>query len=117
MKKPFQLLVIGSIIFIVLLMLISNNPNNDSKKNVDNFDACSAAQYFIKEKLKSPSTAVFQSYNEMRVSREGNDFVVSGYVDSQNGFGAMLRSDFMAVMKYHPDAKNWTLEDYTFGTR
>lgn len=53
------------------------------------------AQEIVSGVLKSPSTAEFQNSLEMGVARNGNLVVVQGYVDSQNGFGAMIRSDFI----------------------
>ena len=48
----------------------------------------------IKEILTSPSTAEFSDRNEWAFSKNKHTLLVQGYVDSQNGFGAMIRSDF-----------------------
>lgn len=48
----------------------------------------------IKEILTSPSTAEFANRNEWAFSKNKHTLLVQGYVDSQNGFGAMIRSDF-----------------------
>ena len=48
----------------------------------------------IKEILTSPSTAEFADRNEWAFSKNKHTLLVQGYVDSQNGFGAMIRSDF-----------------------
>lgn len=53
------------------------------------------AQEIVSSVLKAPSTAEFQNSWEMVVARNGNLVAVQGYVDSQNGFGAMIRSDFI----------------------
>jgi len=79
-------------------------PNTGSK-----IEAWTMAQQFIKQYLKSPSTARFddQSY-ERAVSYLGDGrYVVSGWVDSQNGFGAMLRSHFR--MELRCDGSTWLL--------
>lgn len=48
----------------------------------------------IKEILTSPSTAEFADRNEWAFSKNKHTLLVQGYVDSQNGFGAMIRSNF-----------------------
>lgn len=53
------------------------------------------AQEIVSGVLKAPSTAEFQNSWDMAVARNGNLVAVQGYVDSQNGFGAMIRSDFV----------------------
>ena len=58
----------------------------------------------VKSRLKSPSTAVFSSSSETSIQQKIKTFpndgvlrakwIVSGYVDSQNSFGAHIRSNF-----------------------
>lgn len=49
----------------------------------------------ITNKLKTPSTAEFPSISDWDIYINSNNvIVVSSYVDSQNSYGAMLRSDF-----------------------
>lgn len=52
------------------------------------------AKFEVKENLKAPSTAKFQSFPDAVIYKEGSYFVVEFYVDSQNSFGAMIRTDF-----------------------
>lgn len=51
--------------------------------------------------LKAPSTAKFPSYTKYDYS-EGTDdvYIVVGYVDSQNSYGAMIRSTWGAMIQY-----------------
>lgn len=65
---------------------------------------CSAAKKYLEEFLKAPSTA---EYNEnIKVVRTARDIVtVKSSVDSQNSFGAMVRSDFVVQMKYFSKGK------------
>lgn len=51
-------------------------------------------QEAIKSILKSPSTAKFPNILEWKFGKQDGVTIVQGYVDSQNGFGAMIRSDF-----------------------
>jgi len=70
------------------------------------FDVCAIgawyqAQGFVEKKLKSPSSAAFQLYDENNVIQKDSVFTIKGYVDSQNSFGAMLRSVFLCELVYH----------------
>ncbi len=64
--------------------------------------AQSKAELIIKMQLKSPSSADFPFWDRPIVSAKFNDktqkcvYTVSGYLDSQNSFGAMVRSDYVA---------------------
>lgn len=55
------------------------------------------AQEAIKKQLKSPSTAQF---NDIKVQRNKTGVIVTGSVDAQNSFGAMLRNAFMVTINY-----------------
>lgn len=62
-------------------------------------DEIAEAKMFAKavelQLLKTPASAVFCSMEEMNVIQiGGNIYSVSGYVDSQNSYGAMLRNQF-----------------------
>lgn len=50
---------------------------------------------YVKANLKAPSTAKFCKSIDAVITSMGNDkYEVSGYVDSENGFGANIRTDF-----------------------
>ena len=54
------------------------------------------AENDIESILKAPSTAQFCKSTEytVGVNREAGLGLIGGYVDAQNGFGAMIRTDF-----------------------
>lgn len=63
------------------------------------------AEEHVKAVLKAPSTAKFPGsflspFEDWSISKDGNKFTVSSYVDSQNGFGAMIRSDFTITYEW-----------------
>jgi hypothetical protein len=65
-------------------------------------DARAMAQQFVSSCLKAPSTADFQP--DSNVEDLGNGvYKVRGYVDSQNSFGAKLRSDFYVKLHWVKD--------------
>lgn len=57
--------------------------------------------------LKSPSTASFPGtildLDQYSVTREGDSWTVTSYVDSQNSFGAMVRASFTATYFWDGD--------------
>jgi hypothetical protein len=79
--------------------------------------AYSACKSFVTDQLKSPSTAEFPSMREKGVAIEQdrgveNQFNISGYVDSKNGFGAMIRTKYYCEVYYGKG--DWTLFDLSF---
>lgn len=71
-----------------------------------------AAKKFIKEKLKSPSSAKFSHITETTVTKyNGCIFEFSGYVDAQNSFGATLREDYKIKVKYSETKDTYYLID------
>ena len=51
-----------------------------------------AAKEVVKSRLKSPTTAEF---SDVKASKSNGVITVSGKVDSQNSFGAMIRNNFI----------------------
>jgi len=72
---------------------------------------------YIKSLLKSPGTANFGGILEQRAMnqvtyRGQGEYSVQGWVDSQNSFGAVVRTDFWLVLKYDPTTEEkWSLID------
>ena len=53
------------------------------------------AQEIVEQNLKAPSTAEFPWYDEMTAKNSyGDVWTVTGYVDAENSFGAMIRQNF-----------------------
>lgn len=66
----------------------SNYSSSSSKET----DAKICAVKAVEDTLKAPSTAEFCSYSEMEATNlGGNEWKITGYVDAENSFGAMLR--------------------------
>jgi vacuolar-type H+-ATPase subunit I/STV1 len=66
----------------------------------------------IKEQLKSPSTAKFPNFTDKNVIVSKDDFVytVSGFVDSQNGFGATVRTQYEVIIE-QISKNDWQYKD------
>jgi|GEM_PF-2165574 len=72
------------------------------------------AKKFVKRYLKSPSTAEFPSSNDsdVRVEYVGNCVhKIWGYVDSQNSFGAIIRTPYYVEIKNEIVDDKWSLLD------
>ncbi len=65
--------------------------------NIERAEYEVAAQSAVKNKLKSPSTANFQSFPV--IMRNKDIVLVKGKLDAQNGFGAMIRSDYIVKLQ------------------
>jgi hypothetical protein len=63
------------------------------------------AERFVSQHLHSPATASYPV--RAKVTRTPDGWQVSSYVDSQNRFGAMLRSHWTADMRLQ--GETWTL--------
>lgn len=62
-------------------------------------DVWICAQDLVKANLKAPRTAKFPSQYDIMITYLGsNNYRILGYVDSQNSFGAMLRTGFIATL-------------------
>ena len=66
------------------------------------------SQEFVKERLKSPSTAKFPWGAEQYTMYLGDGkYQIDAYVDSQNGFGAMIRNKFTCTIVSQDSGKTW----------
>lgn len=73
-------------------------------------DAKWACKLYIEKSLKAPSTANFQNYTQFTAVGKGDGpYLVRGYVDAQNSFGAMIRSDFSCLL--HKVKDDWILDE------
>ncbi|KKR61604.1 hypothetical protein A2643_02920 [Candidatus Nomurabacteria bacterium RIFCSPHIGHO2_01_FULL_39_220] len=71
------------------------------------------AKDVIRKTLKAPSTAKFVDVQAYELSNEKDVWAVNGYVDSQNSFGAMIRSQWEVQLDYR-DGKNGTVKSIFF---
>lgn len=86
----------------------------------DKENAYRASHEFVKDRLKAPASARFQAYGSRHVHVRYEDgwFHVLAVVDAQNGFGALMRLDY--VCKLRRDLKNpdvWRCDDVTMVQR
>jgi hypothetical protein len=87
------------------------SPATELDRKLDAFTAC---KNFVKSRLKAPASAKFRNPNEndgeVQIAGSGTGpYVVASTVDSQNSFGALLRSDF--TCKVTLVGGSWRLDD------
>jgi hypothetical protein len=106
-------LIATNVIYGVMNWGDAPSRSNAASRSPDRSDACFMSQKFVKQDLKAPSTAEFPLWNETncQVSRRKRIWVVNSYVDAQNSFGAMIRSNYAVEMIYYPATDAWTLVD------
>ena len=64
----------------------------------DDILAAWCAEDIVKQFLKAPSTAEVCPMDDMQIRHLGNgEYMVTGWVDAENSYGAMLRSDFVVT--------------------
>ena len=96
----------GIILAIFIIWAMAKNCGGDSDtsnktKIYDGHDAYLESQSFVKKHLKSPSTAEFPYYNRVKnnVKYLGtNKYKIDSYVDSQNSFGATIRTNYSCTI-------------------
>ena len=89
----------------------SNKPNVKPKQSEVAAVAPTLIEEPVKLLLKAPSTALFTNDGQsVYVNVYDSTAVVTGYVDAQNSFGAMIRTGYRIKMKYLGDINdpgNW----------
>lgn len=80
---------------VVVAMIIESR--SAPSKDQSMIDRCTS---MVLAKLKAPSSAQFPGGESVREwEPDGKSYEITGSVDSQNGFGAMVRSDFRCIVQ------------------
>lgn len=128
-KKPGCL---GQIILIVLILsgavglsILGDRERRNETPDIRREKYCGdhgkinayiAAESYVTDRLKAPSTAKFGGYDPKNVLIVGPcKFFISGYVDAQNSFGAMIRNNYYVSLEYDPMRALHIPEDIRIG--
>lgn len=98
-KPPTRITYKGMLWFLVILAVIVGGSLWFSRGDGDNAaanQAASACRDFVKDRLKTPSTAKFS--NE-EWSKSGDRFTITAAVDAENSFGATVRSNYTCEVR------------------
>ena len=87
----------------------------EAKKTSNHVGAYVYMQQFVERKLKSPKTADFPGPASKYCRPLGDyRYRVDAYVDSQNSFGALIRTKFSGIIKENVGEDTWTIESLNF---
>lgn len=117
MKDPKTGCMLGCVGIVVLgvfasqLGFCSGSNSPAPAQTPGDAEAVVMCQQFVTDRLKAPGTADFP-WGDRTVTRSGKTFTVVSYVDSQNAFGAKLRTHYTCKVT-NTVADKWTLEDLT----
>ena len=111
------LILIPVIFFAWGYMFFSGSDSTSTNKpySLDEIELHTEAQQFVKQGLKSPSTAEFPVLPYEASDLGGGRYRIVSYVDSQNSFGAMMRSNWSVLMRL--EGERWILEKMVIGNK
>ena len=103
--------IIGGL--LVVLAIVGDNDSSSSSFDSDAWQAHAQCAEFTRARLKSPASADFPEYDDpgVTVRERGTVWVVRSFVDSQNGFGALVRTAFTCEMT--DLGAQWRLEEWS----
>lgn len=108
----FLIAAFGFFFLMIILSVFFSSCEKNTPDIPTTQDACYMSHQFLDKLLKAPSTAQYESCYDAKVTQIGNNqFVVNSYVDSQNSFGAMIRTKYSMTLKYLGN-DNWERIDY-----
>lgn len=113
------LIIAGSFIIMVIYLVFFNKDGGTTSSSSSGSESMAyiMSQQFVENSLKSPSTAKFPSLYKLGdhavLTTGTNYYEIKAYVDSQNGFGAMIRTHYTCNMKYKGN-NTWGCENLEF---
>jgi hypothetical protein len=117
-KKSGRIVLLALIILIACGVICALGQGGSSTPSArtpepghDEIDARAMCAEFVKDRLKSPSTAKFDYRSETAVHHGNGRYTVTGAVDAQNAFGAMIRAQYICELHYNNSTDKWYLDD------
>ena len=106
--RPFLIFLLIMGVIMLVYFMFSGGGNSGSKKSYSEADYKSAtytlAEQQVKKYLKAPSTATFCKMSETSFSKDESDtYVMTGWVDAENSYGATLRTSWGIKVKVSVD--------------
>jgi hypothetical protein len=110
--------IVFAVLFIlfVLLSYSGNKILEEEEKNWRTMDASTDAYFvatdFVKDLLKSPSSSKFPTSRDssVRIEKQGEtqQYIVTGYVEASNSFGALIKTHYIAKIE-RTSSTEWRL--------
>jgi hypothetical protein len=100
--------IIFAIWIIVSISTSTDQSNNTTDTTVNSsenevqdhtIEAFVYAQEQIEKQIKSPSSAEWPTASESLLHQKGNIYTFKSYFDSQNSYGAMIRTNYICVVE------------------
>jgi len=107
-------LILAGCALTVLVAVASLAGSQRKTKTYSAIDAWVITKQFVEDRLVSPATADFPPYSPDFTEHLGNGrYRVTSYVDSQNRMGGLVRTRFVAIVRW-TGGDNWRLESLIF---
>lgn len=104
---------IGCLVLIAVVVLfascaaaVSSNSKNTPKVG-DAISAQVMCEQFIERELNAPSTAKFSQQEETQ-GQTTNEWLASGFVESENRLGGIVGHHYVCNLTYFPDTDKWS---------
>jgi hypothetical protein len=110
-KAVSVLIVVFVFVWIFFIPSCDNGKKEQVKKTYSKFEALYESRQFVLKQLKAPSTADFCQETDNVKQVNDTTFVVVSCVDSQNSFGAMLRSSYTCKIIFLPSSDKVQIND------
>ncbi|MFW6121310.1 MAG: hypothetical protein ACOC80_10500 [Petrotogales bacterium] len=117
MKKGTGCAIAIFIIIVFSVTMCNIKCDNESSDKPDRIEAFLISQQFVENYLKAPGSVEWPSItdNKVRINNiDDNIWEVYSYVDSENSFGALIRTIYFCKIQYNKDKDNWTLLEIEF---
>ena len=112
-KKLDAILGIATVLvfcFVCVAIWATSGSDGGKSDEPEGIEAYVMCQQFIEERLKAPGSAKYPVFSEIQMVQDGNAFTIFSYVDAQNSFGALIRSDYECAVEYIGDDR-WNLNN------
>lgn len=100
-----RLMVIVGVLMAVIIIAAIVGSKEPKKPGSQTYEAQVMAEKFIKGRLRAPGTAEFGGERVAHLG--GEKYLVTGYVDAQNAFGAKLRNQWICTVEQTGETQ-WT---------
>ena len=105
-QTAFTLAIMALLVFLLFKACTGCGGDENEKRMPTEVDALLNSRTFVERSLKAPSTAEFASSGESTVVKiNDSTFAVRSYVDAQNSFGGMMRSNYRCQITFMPGAQ------------
>lgn len=100
--------LIGAAVLAAVVACVVKVSAGPDTSNDLSYDAKRVCREFVEKRLKAPATAEFGGE---ATTHSGQSFTVAGHVDSQNSFGALIRSNYTCTVT--ASGEQWILDSIT----